>query len=194
MTIILAMCIFALTMSISPGPVNIITLTSGLNHGVGKTVPFVAGATIGFTGLLFSIGLGATELLSRFPDAMRVIGYIGAVFILYMACKIAFSSGTLSLGSENKPGFLQGFLLNILNPKAWIASLAGVTAFTVKGDISTLFLFCGLYFFICFIGVGSWAVAGQQAKALVQTERHLRIFNLVMGAGLAAVAVYLVLV
>ncbi|MCZ4280094.1 LysE family translocator [Kiloniella laminariae] len=193
MTFILAMCTYALTMSISPGPVNIITLTSGLNHGIGKTVPFVAGATIGFTGLLFAIGLGANELTARFPDAMQTIGYIGAAFMLYMAYKITFSGDTLSLGSETKPGFLQGFLLNILNPKAWIASLAGVTAFTVKEDISSLFLFCGLYFVICFVGVGSWAVAGRQAKALIQTESHIRVFNTIMGVALAAVALYLMI-
>ncbi|MFD2207386.1 LysE family translocator [Kiloniella antarctica] len=193
MSIIIAMCTYALTMSISPGPVNIITMTSGLNHGIYRTVPFVAGATIGFTSLLFCIGLGASELIVLFPTFMLAIGYIGATFMLYMAYKIAFSKGTIALSEENKPGFYQGFLLNILNPKAWIASISGVAAFTTTGDLSSLFLFCALYFFICFIGVGSWAVVGQQAKILVQTESRLRIFNMLMGAGLATVAIYLLL-
>ncbi|WP_085904909.1 LysE family translocator [Kiloniella majae] len=194
MSIIIAMCTYALTMSISPGPVNVITMTSGLNHGVYRTIPFVAGATIGFTLLLFAIGLGAAELITLFPQTMQVIGYVGAAFMLYMAYKIAFSTGTISLEERSEPGFYQGMLLNILNPKAWIASISGVTAFTAKGDVSSLFLFCALYFVICFIGVGTWAVVGKQAKILVQTEKHLRLFNIFMGTGLAAVALYLLFV
>ncbi len=194
MSIIIAMCTYALTMSISPGPVNIITMTSGLNHGICRTFPFVAGATIGFTSLLFCIGLGASELIELFPSFMQVIGYIGAAFMLYMAYKIAFSKGTIALGEESQPSFYQGFLLNILNPKAWIASISGVAAFTTKGDVSSLALFCGLYFFICFIGVGSWAVVGQKAKTLIQTESSLRIFNMLMGLGLASVALYLLFI
>ncbi|WP_421781396.1 LysE family translocator [Kiloniella litopenaei] len=194
MSIIIAMCTYALTMSISPGPVNVITMTSGLNHGIYRTIPFVAGATIGFTLLLFTIGLGAAELTTLFPQFMKAIGYVGAAFMLYMAYKIAFAKGTVSLEEGTEPGFYQGMLLNILNPKAWIASISGVTAFTTKGDPSSLFLFCGLYFVICFIGVGAWAVVGRQAKVLVQTEKHLRLFNIFMGTGLAAVALYLLFV
>jgi len=193
MSIIIAMCTYALTMSISPGPVNIITMTSGLNHGISRTVPFVAGATIGFTALLFAIGIGASELIELFPTAMKAAGYIGAAFMLYMAYKIAFSKGSIKIGKQETPSFYQGFILNILNPKAWIASISGVTAFTAKGDMSSLILFCSLYFFICFIGVGSWAVVGKQAKALVQKESQLRIFNKIMGAGLAGVSAYLLL-
>lgn len=193
MSIIIAMCTYALTMSISPGPVNVITMTSGLNHGVYRTIPFVAGATIGFTLLLFAIGLGAAELTTLFPHAMQTIGYAGAVFMLYMAYKIASSKGSVSLEEGTEPGFFQGMLLNILNPKAWIASISGVTAFTTKGDPSSLFLFCALYFVICFIGVGAWAVVGKQAKILVQTEKHLRLFNIFMGTGLAAVSMFLLI-
>ncbi len=153
----------------------------------------MAGATIGFTSLLFCIGIGAAELIALFPDFMQLIGYFGAAFMLYMSYKITFSKGTIALEEGNQPGFFQGVLLNVLNPKAWIASISGVTAFTAKGDVSNLVLFCSLYFFICFIGVGSWAVVGQQAKRLVQTERHLRFFNILMGMGLASVALYLLL-
>ena len=53
MTLIFAMCSFALSMSISPGPVNLVTLSSGINHGFLRTLPFVAGASIGFSLLLF---------------------------------------------------------------------------------------------------------------------------------------------
>lgn len=58
MTLIFAMCSFALSMSISPGPVNLVTLGSGINHGFLRTLPFVAGASIGFTLILFLLDIG----------------------------------------------------------------------------------------------------------------------------------------
>ena len=52
MSLIIAMCLFAVSMSISPGPVNLVTFSSGLNYGFVPTLPFVAGAALGFAVLL----------------------------------------------------------------------------------------------------------------------------------------------
>lgn len=57
MTLIIAMSLFALSMSISPGPVNLITFSSGLNYGFLPSLPFVAGAALGFTLLLVVVAI-----------------------------------------------------------------------------------------------------------------------------------------
>jgi threonine/homoserine/homoserine lactone efflux protein len=64
MSVIFAMCLFSLSMSISPGPVNLITLSTGVNHGFKNAMPFVSGATLGFTLLLLMVGLGLGGLAS----------------------------------------------------------------------------------------------------------------------------------
>ena len=58
MTLLLAMLSFSLVMSITPGPVNMIILSSGISYGVKRTIPYVSGATVGFTLLLLLIGFG----------------------------------------------------------------------------------------------------------------------------------------
>jgi threonine/homoserine/homoserine lactone efflux protein len=58
MSPVIAMISFSLTMSISPGPVNMVIISSGASYGVRKTFSFVSGVTIGFTLLLLFIGLG----------------------------------------------------------------------------------------------------------------------------------------
>jgi len=191
MSLILAMSAFALVMSVTPGPVNIVTLTSGANYGIARTLPFVSGATVGFTALLLILGLGAAELLETAPDLMRVIGVLGAGFILYMAVKLITAGGALSASNGKKPGFVDGVLMQWLNPKAWIACVSGIAAFTTQNDFASLALFCTLYFFICYAGVGIWAVIGRQAQFLVQSEARLKWFNRVMGTALAGVGVYL---
>jgi len=191
MSLILAMSAFALVMSVTPGPVNIVTLTSGANYGVARTLPFVSGATVGFTALLLVLGLGAAQLLESAPDLMRLIGALGAAFILYMAFKLVTADGALSESNGKRPGFTDGVLMQWLNPKAWIACVSGIAAFTTQNDFSSLALFCTLYFFICYAGVGVWAVIGRQAQFLIRSETRLKGFNRVMGAALAGVGVYL---
>lgn len=194
MTLILTICTFALAMSISPGPVNIITLSSGANHGFWRTLPFVSGATIGFTALLFFLGIGAVELIQLYPTAMKAIGYLGTTFILYMAFKIFTSHGTLSIEDIKTPKFHEGALLQWLNPKAWIACVSGITAFTTKGEFSSLALFCGLFFIMCYVSIAFWAVLGSKAQHFLRTNKQQRTFNTVMSTGLTLVAVYLFMV
>ncbi len=193
MSLILAMCAFALAMSISPGPVNIITLSSGANHGIARTLPFVSGATVGFTSLLAILGFGAAQAIEHYPRVMDLLGLCGTLFIFYMAYKIATAKGNLALEKRLSPSFLDGALLQWLNPKAWVACLSGVAAFTTQGEYSGLILFCVLYFFICYFGIAFWAVIGTQAKRLIHDERQMRQFNAVMGGGLALVGVYLLI-
>ena len=52
MSLFLSMAAFALAMSISPGPVNIVALSAGARYGVRASMRHVSGATIGFTALL----------------------------------------------------------------------------------------------------------------------------------------------
>lgn len=189
----IAMSIFALTMSISPGPVNIITLSSGANNGIIRTLPFVSGATTGFTLLLLILGLGAVELIESFPYFMKIMGYAGAAFLLYMAFKIFVATGTMEQQNKKVPSFIEGALLQWLNPKAWIACISGVAAFTTVGNLNSLLLFCGIYLCLCYVGVGFWAVIGAQARHFSKTGGHMPMTNRIMGSGLAFVALYLVL-
>lgn len=46
LSLIVSMFIFSLSMSISPGPVNLTILTSSMNYGVKATFAFISGATI----------------------------------------------------------------------------------------------------------------------------------------------------
>ena len=191
MSIILAMCLFSLSMSISPGPVNFITLSTGANHGFRSAIPFVSGATIGFTLLLFLIGVGLDRLAADYGVFLDLLGYCGSALICFMGYKIATSDPAIEIRKEGAPSFAQGFLLQWLNPKAWAACLAGVSAFDLAGAHARLALFVGLYFVICYFGIGCWAVIGDRVHLIFRSSRSLRLFNVLMGAGLVLVALYL---
>lgn len=188
---LLAMATFALALSISPGPVNMITLTSGVHNGIWRTLPFVSGATVGFTFLLFLIGTGGDSLLQSYPQVMKVMNVLGTGFILYLGWKIWCSDGTLEKQSARRPRFMEGAVLQWLNPKAWIACVSGVAAFVSGEGMGTIYIFCVVYFVLCFIGLGFWAVMGAIAQNFLSTKQRVVIFNRVMGGSLIAVSLYL---
>jgi threonine/homoserine/homoserine lactone efflux protein len=199
MSVIFAMASFALSMSISPGPVNLITLASGINHGFVRTLPFVAGASIGFSLLLFMLGLGLTLGFDYLPSyLMTALQILGALFIAYLGIQTIRSAQqsaeAIDVKNDNLPGFLKGALLQWLNPKAWIACLSGITAFQVAHSVSLLMTFTTLYLIICFISISCWAALGNKLQNLLQHPQHLMRFNQLMGAGLILIAGHLLII
>jgi len=139
------MIALSFAMSISPGPVNILIISSGINHGFKKTFAFVSGATIGFTLLLIFVGFGFIATLEKYPLILKVLSIFGSIFIIYMGYKIAISS--IELNCEDKSAkklkFYEGFLLQWLNPKAWVVTVAGVSLYSSSN--TELIVFIGIY-------------------------------------------------
>lgn len=193
MSLSLSMAAFALAASISPGPVNIVALGSGARHGLRASLGHAAGASVGFCLLLVLIGLGLHEVLLRWPVLSRLLHWGGVLFLLYMAWKLSSDNGQLNAGRQAQaPSFWHGAVMQWLNPKAWLASVAGIGAYT-GGDHQLLWLFTWLYAPICFVSVASWAWAGSVISQYLGNPRHMRLFNRGLAVLLVASALYLVL-
>jgi threonine/homoserine/homoserine lactone efflux protein len=191
MSLLIAMFSFSLAMSISPGPVNMVIVSSGASYGVRKTFSFVSGATIGFTLLLLFLGLGFYKVIDLYPSILKYLAIAGSFFIIYMGYLIALSKPELDIKEQKQPTFIQGFLLQWLNPKAWIACVAGVSLFSVP-DSNQLFLtFSLVYFITCYFSLFSWSVLGNKVTMLLNSEFKLKIFNQLMGGLLIITACFL---
>ncbi|WP_269583831.1 LysE family translocator [Roseibium sp. Sym1] len=186
-----AMTLFALTMSISPGPVNLITLSTGLNHGARSALGFVLGATIGFTLLLLLIGLGLSAIATRFGYVIDALTIFGAGLIVYFGYRLLTSNGNLDSAVQSKPNFWQGAALQWLNPKAWGACVAAVGLFELDQSRLALYFFVCLYCIICFFGIGSWAVFGSQVEGFFGTPKRRALLNKTLGAILVILAFFL---
>lgn len=192
MTVLLSMAAFAFASSISPGPVNVVALSAGAQHGLSASMRHVTGATVGFTVLLLLIGLGLHELLAHFPDLIAIVKWTGVAFLLYMAYKLAVDDGRLGADKPARgPSFAYGAAMQWLNPKAWLASLAGMGAYAADGDGRLVWQFTVVYFVICYVSIASWAYAGTFLRKYLQESRRIRLFNRAMAALLAASALYL---
>ena len=134
-SLLLPMSAFALAASISPGPVNLICLSSGTHYPIVKGLIFVTGATLGFIALFLGIGAGLYALLTTVPLLEVLLRWAGVAFLLYLSIRLAMDDGKLPVQATTKPpGFITGALMQWLNPKAWIASASGIGAYTMGND------------------------------------------------------------
>lgn len=190
---IIAMALFSIIMSITPGPVNLITLNSGLNHGFRQTMPYVSGATISFTLLLIVLGLGLSSFIMTYPELLHYISYVGTAYMIYTGYKIMMSSSMIdNQPQQNKvPKFIDGVLLQWSNPKAWMACLSGISTFSSSTSILPLISFVSIYFLICYVCIGIWAFAGMQLQFLLTSHRHMQLLSRSMGLLLIITSIYM---
>lgn len=183
--------VYAFTMSITPGPTNIIMMTTGVNHGFKSTLPFATGAAFGFTLLVMIVALGFGGTMAENKGLMQILGYFGAILIAYMGYQVAFSNGDADDIDDTKPSFLQGAILQWINPKSWIACLAGVSAFNLAAGGERLLVYMIFYMIVGYSCVLVWGFAGSKISQFLKDEQTLRIFNYFMGGSLVLVAIYL---
>ncbi len=117
---LLALCLFAFVTSITPGPSNLMLLASGANFGLWRTLPQVAGITLGFTALLLAVGLGLGAALAAWPALHIGLQAAGAAYLLHLAWRIG-RSRTLGGGEAGAQPLtlLQSAAFQWVNPKAW---------------------------------------------------------------------------
>ncbi|GAD89713.1 MULTISPECIES: LysE family translocator [Vibrio] len=178
-----AILLFAFSSTITPGPNNIMMMTSGMNYGVKRSLPHFMGICIGFPTMVVAIGLGLGSLFQWFPTLHDIIKVLGIVYLLYLAWKIASAETDSLSGEKAKPfTFLQGALFQWVNPKAWIMATGAVAAFT--SDAMNIYtqvgLIAGLFLLVAFPCVGMWLVFGSKVRLFLSDPKHQKIFNVCM--------------
>ncbi|WP_220151413.1 LysE family translocator [Thalassospira profundimaris] len=194
LSLYLSMATFALVSSITPGPVTILVLGSSVKYGFQPALRPVFGATAGFCLLLLIVGFGLHQLIIQVPEITLFIKWAGVAFLGWLSWKLATDNGKINTERARKsPSVLAGAAVQWLNPKAWMASVAGTGVFIADGDRVLLWQFVILYFVVCFSSVALWAVAGSFLRHYLHNDALVRIFNRCMAALLLACAIYLLL-
>jgi len=187
------MSAFALAASISPGPVNIVCLSSGTHYPIAKGLTFVTGATLGFIALFLAIGGGLYSLLQLMPVLEEALRWAGLLFLLYLSYQLFRHDGSIHGQSTNKPpGFITGAMMQWLNPKAWLASASGIGAYTSGNDPYQLWLFALVYLPICWLSLASWVYAGAFLKRYINRPFILLTINRFLAICLLASSLFLV--
>ncbi len=185
----LALLVYALVTSITPGPNNFMLLASGVNFGFVRTVPHMLGIGIGFLVLLLAVGFGLGAVLTAFPALHTVLKVAGGAYLLYLAWKIAMSrSMGAEAGAKARPmNFLEAAAFQWVNPKAWVMAITAMAVYTNPDKPFLSVALISLSFAVVNLpSVSTWAGFGTGLRGFLSDPVRLKWFNMAMGALLAA--------
>lgn len=175
---------FALATSVlalSPGPDNIYVLvqsiTNGKAHGMATVCGLITGCIVHTTLLAF----GVSAIIKANEDLFLGIKILGALYLLYLAYKVYKSDSQLDFNAEIAPKkslkalFVQGFFMNVLNPKVTIFFLAFFPGFLFSDTMSTVWQFYilgGIFMLVSFIIFSTIALLAGQIKSYTLKHRN----------------------
>lgn len=183
MELLPAFILFAAIAAFTPGPNNIMIMSSGLNFGIRASIPHLFGIAFGVPVMFSAVGFGAVVLFERFPYLHLGIKLIGLSYLIYLAYRIAMSApGAMESGRSKPLSFLEAALFQWVNPKAWMMGTSAIAGYTKVGaDLTTQIVLIVLVFFLMtWPAAGAWLVFGAGLKRLLANVLHQRVFNWAM--------------
>ncbi len=195
LTYFLSLLTFAISMTITPGPNNLMVTASGLNFGYRKTLPHILGIAIGFTSLCAVVALGLGAVFLQFSILQQVLKIVGSAYLLYLAYKIVTSKNNSELEQNSKPlNVYQAALFQYVNPKAWTMAITGISAFSLPGEqvIQSSFMVVLAFGLVSVPCCSLWAMVGAKIRDYLANEKVFKVFNWTLGLLTAACIVIII--
>lgn len=177
-----ALVLFALATSLTPGPNNVMLMTSGVNFGFRRTMPHMVGVSLGFALMVLLVGLGLGAVMAAFPLFQIALKYVGAAYLLYLAWHIASAEPSLAGGRSSRPmSFVEAALFQWVNPKAWAMAVGAIVAYVPSNGVLWNVVLVALIFALVNLpSVGVWALFGTALRPLLTRPAAMRAFNVAM--------------
>lgn len=165
--------------SFTPGPGNILAMNTTTHFGWEKGKKLISGICCGYllvqmicTAILYSLNMVLSPVLS-------VLKYVGAIYMVWLAIHIAISRPREDNTNET-PGFLTGFLLQLVNVKIYFYISTLLTAYLIPYTKSLpALILAGVG--VTIIGSAAsltWAFLGVKLQNIY--NRHFRIINIIL--------------
>jgi threonine/homoserine/homoserine lactone efflux protein len=186
--ILYALIVFCFVSSITPGPNNLMLMTSGVNFGFRRSVPHMLGVALGFALMVGLVGVGLDAAFSRFPALLPIMRYAGVAYMLWLAGKLALAGPVGESEYKGKPlGFFGAAAFQWINPKAWFIAVGALTAYAVSEDYTRSLVVVTLVFGLVTLPcVAAWVLFGAAMRRILRNPRFVRPFNIAMALLLVA--------
>jgi len=184
----LALSLYSVVASATPGPNNLMLLASGVNFGIRRTVPHMLGIAVGFVAMLIIVGFGLGALLDIVPGLMTGLKYVALAYTVWLAWKLG-TSGSLGSGKSGAEpmGFVAACLFQWVNPKAWVMGLTATALYTSSSHyFVSVLLVAAVFGLIGMPFIAIWAGFGVALRGFLSIPGRLKVFNVVMGLLLLA--------
>jgi threonine/homoserine/homoserine lactone efflux protein len=182
--------LFAVAMCLTPGPNVVMVTASAANFGFRRTLPQMLGITLGFGFMIMAAGFGLAGLLRAEPRLHELLKYAGAIYLLYLAWRIAHAGTASKDSARTRPiNLVEAALFTWMNPKGWVTAVGALAAYTTAGGDVLLqtSIVASVLAAVCFVSVAIWAGFGVAIGRLLGGSGARAAFNWSM-AGLLVIS------
>ncbi len=179
-TIISGFLTYTFITALTPGPNNILALSSVNQHGFRRSLRTLAGMSAGFLVLMLACGVFTYSLISVLPSATRWLVWAGAAYILWLAWRIANSSPATAENAVRPLSFWVSFWLQFVNVKIILYGITALSAFVLPYTQNVIWV-TAVSLLLAIIGCTGnlvWALAGHVFQSLFR--RHGRLVNRIL--------------
>ena len=170
--------------SMMPGINMTYAMSVGMRLGYKHSFFVMAGQLLAIAFVSFSCMLGVGAVLHHFEYAFKALNIIAGLYMLYLGVMLFFGKGELSITKvsnlpSKKQMFINGFIVSVSNPKAWIFFSALLPTFLDKDAPFSLARMCIItasLVFVEFLALNIYAIGGAMLKKFLQT--HLRLLEI----------------
>jgi threonine/homoserine/homoserine lactone efflux protein len=187
--LLLAFVAFVFVMYFTPGPNNIMLMSSGLTYGFRRTLPHIAGVTLGFAFMIASVGVGLGTVFVAYPLFETVLKYVGAAYLVYLAIVIAMSGPPTAENAERRGPmtFLGAAMFQWVNGKGWVIVIGTITAYAAIAHFPwNILIQTAISLAVGTASTVVWTLFGSALRPVRSSARAVRVFNIVMAVLLLA--------
>ena len=190
MTELLPLMSYCLVMSATPGPNNVMLATTGASFGYRGALPVILGIQAGIFVQTMLVCAGLGSLFVAYPMAQQVLRIAGALYLMFLAWKLAGASVT-GTGAPKPVSFTQAALFQALNPKSWLKAITIASVFmpSQSNMLASALLVSMIGTMVGMPCSVMWALFGVSIRSVLKASRSQRLFNLAMGTILVILAV-----
>ncbi len=184
---------YVLISTFTPGPSNISSASIAVLHGYKNTLNYQGGLAAGVFFVMLLSGWISTTLLGIFPALEPALRYVGAGYILYLALGILKASYTFTDQNVKPLGFVNGLVLQVLNPKLIVYAFTLFSAFLtpITNNVALLVLVVVLLAATSFGATSVWAIFGTAINTYLHNPRLKAIVNILLSLSLVYAAIAL---
>ena len=186
--IFLALLTFCFVAGVTPGPNNMMLMSSGVNFGVRRTLPHMAGVVLGFALMVGLVGFGLEGVFRAVPQLLPVMRWVGAIYLAWLAFRIARSGAIDDRARPARPlGMVGAAAFQWINPKGWVMALSALTTYAVSETYATtVAVVTATCLVVAIPSSGVWVLFGAGLRRWLAAPGRARAFNWGMAALLLA--------
>ena len=188
-SLLIAFILFAVVMYFTPGPNNIMLLSSAVTYGFRRTLPHIVGITVGFAFMVGAVGLGLGTIFIAYPVLQTILKFAGVAYLIYLAAAIAMS-GPVEPGQDNQRQpmtFWGAAMFQWVNVKGWVMVIGTITTYAAIAAYPwNIAIQVVLSLILGALSCTTWALFGSSLRPILASQTAVRAFNIVMAVLLLA--------